>query len=85
VLYAKQGKCMSEQNCPICKELVKVNPRYPNHVCSACLEGGVDVNGNTILVSEIDVRSNLEVQCSVKGIECKAQEARFGGTVVQVI
>lgn len=76
---------MSEQNCPICNEVVKANPRYPNYVCSSCLESGVEVNGTTVLVSDIDVHNNLKVQCSIKGIECKVQEARFGGTVVQVI
>ena len=76
---------MSEQNCPICKELVKPNPRYPNYVCNTCLANGIEVNGKNISVSEIDVYSNLEVQCSLKGIECKVQEAKFGGAVVQVI
>jgi len=76
---------MSEQYCPICNEAVKANPRYPNYVCSNCLADGLEVNGNKVLVSEVDVQSDVEISCIVKGVNCTAKEAHFGGTVVQTI
>ena len=76
---------MTEQFCPICKGSVKPQPRYLAYVCEACLADGVEVEGNIIPKSKIDVYSNLSVNCKVNGIECVAQEARFGGAVVQAI
>lgn len=76
---------MTEQFCPICKEVVKPQLRYPDYVCESCLVDGVEVDGVNIPKSQIDVHSNLTVNCIVHGVSCVAQEARFGGTVVQVI
>lgn len=76
---------MIEQQCPICNEVVKPNPRYPNYVCSNCLTDGLEINGQKVSVSEIDIYSSTEVSCSVKGVNCCAKEARFGGAVVQTI
>jgi hypothetical protein len=73
---------LSNQNCPICKKLVKANPRYPNYVCNACLADGVEVNGSNVLLSNIDLLNNLEVECFINGVKYTAQEARFGGAVV---
>ena len=76
---------MTDQYCPICKGVVKYQPRYPNYVCEVCMSEGVEVNGKVIPKNEIDVYSNLTLACKVKGVICNAQEARFGGIVVQII
>jgi len=76
---------MTEQFCPICKESVKPQPRYLSYICESCLADGVEVDGRIITKSEIDVYSHVSVNCKVHGLDCVAQEARFGGTVVQAI
>jgi starvation-inducible outer membrane lipoprotein len=76
---------MSKQVCPICKSEVKANPRYPNYVCETCLSTGVEINGKLTQIQDIDVHTTNEVLCIVKGVNCTAKEARFGGVVVQVI
>jgi len=76
---------MSEQYCPLCQQKVKHNPRYPNYVCRDCLKDGVEVEGEMVALNTIDVYYQPQVLCKVKGIECVAYEARFGGTVVEVI
>jgi len=76
---------MTEQICPICKGSVKPQPRYPTYICEQCLADGVEVNGQVVPKSKVDVYSSLSVNCKVQGVDCIAQEARFGGTVVQAI
>ena len=76
---------MTEQLCPICKGSVKPQPRYPSYICEPCLSDGVEVNGQVVPKSELDVYSNQSINCKVHTLDCIAQEARFGGTVVQAI
>lgn len=71
------------QPCPICNGETPYSQRYPRHVCRACLAEGVEVNGKTSPLEEVDVYYR-PVRCTVKGVRCIAEEAHFGGIVVNV-
>ena len=88
---------MSDQICPICQESVDRNPRYPKYVCSKCQhdygvktkEGlpieffNVDISGG--FVSEVNGVKGEEHECYIKNVKCIANEARFGGIVIQTV
>ncbi len=76
---------MNRQYCPICSQEVEANIRYPSYVCNNCLAQGLEVGGQQVSVTELDVYRNSKIACTVKGIDCVAIEARFGGVVVQPI
>ena len=73
------------QHCPICQAATEPNPRYPRYVCRDCLSGGVVVGGATVPVRDLDVYFNAFVECEVAGVLCRAQEARFGGVVIEPV
>lgn len=73
----------AEQRCPICNSGGRYNPRYPDHVCKACLQGGVEVDGVLMALRELRTWDKGPVLCFVQGLRCVAREAYFGGTVVQ--
>jgi hypothetical protein len=62
---------------------VKENIRYPQYICKGCLSAGVVCDGSIVALVDLGVYSRANVPCSVKGVECIASEARFGGVVVQ--
>ena len=89
----------NEQVCPICFQNVQISTRYPKYVCNECqinyppktennenikfrninYAGGFEsIVNNQITEPPIDI-------CFIKGIKCKASEARFGGIVIEVI
>jgi len=88
---------IEKQYCPICRNEVKVNERYPMYLCRECSTKTTDKDGRPVdfynttqlgtgrvamykdMPSEI-YNSNL---CYVNGVLCVAQEARFGGIVIQ--
>lgn len=86
------------QYCPICGNEVFYSSRYPNYVCEDCEAKAVDEEGklvyfhNTSLVgygcqgkykgTNNEYNHNI---CYIRGIECKAEEAYFGGIVIQTI
>ena len=84
------------QHCPICDESVTPMSRYPNYVCEDCVEKAVDSEGRAVLFTNTSLlgtgckgkyRETGEAYdstiCFIEGIKCKAEEARFGGIVVQ--
>ena len=85
------------QTCPICGQEVKANPRYPRYLCRACVERAADANGQQLqfFQSNPDGRyaaryvasgtDYLSHECFVDGTKCWADEARFGGVVVQTV
>ena len=85
------------QRCPICKVQVEANSRYPRYLCEACSSRTVDAFDrelsfrNTSLgggFAATDVPSGQTHDrhvCFVDGVPCWADEARFGGIVVQAI
>jgi hypothetical protein len=82
--------------CPICKEPEKMLLRYPNMVCSNCLQSGIWSDkeqtqqiqfmntgfsgGFTSIINNNYVKQHT---CYIKGHECYADEARFGGIIIQ--
>ena len=69
---------------PICQAQVKQVARYPKYVCRACLAQGVVVNGEAVPVEELNIGSLSQIECFVAGVRCIANEAHFGGCVVQL-
>ena len=82
------------QFCPICKAEVYFMPRYPKYVCAKCIDTGtftkdgkeitfynIDFSGG--FMSKVDGKKGQEHECFIKGIKCYADEARFGGIVIQ--
>lgn len=84
------------QYCPICDETVTPSSRYRNYVCEDCTEKAVDSEGRTVtfgntsllghgcqgMYKETGERYDSNI-CFIDGIKCKAEEAYFGGVVIQ--
>ncbi|MBW4473591.1 MAG: hypothetical protein KME45_24925 [Stenomitos rutilans HA7619-LM2] len=81
--------------CPICSAPVQHQERYPQAVCHACYEKACDAQGQqlsffnvsmsggfgaVIADTQEDYPSHL---CYIEGVTCWADEARFGGIVMQ--
>ncbi|KAJ3445304.1 hypothetical protein M0812_11176 [Anaeramoeba flamelloides] len=88
---------MEEQKCPICKKNVEISPRYPHYVCGECRSTGVftkegkqinffneDMSGGFLSQIEGEKKFGREHTCYIKNVKCFADEARFGGIVIQV-
>ncbi len=86
------------QFCGICHADVAYFPRYPKYLCKACEARISDAKGRLVEYSNTAAmgygcqgyyrdtdppeRYDSDV-CYVDGVACKAQEARFGGIVIQ--
>lgn len=85
------------QHCPICQSTVTENSRYPRYLCRACAARACDIDGRSLRLSQArpdgryaacyaDTGISYESrEVYVDGIACWADEARFGGIVVQAI
>lgn len=80
--------------CPICLQGMPKCKRYPAYVCSHCAEQAVDTNGEPLVYEWAGVMGGLTVRgtdgsgirvCFVEGVPCEVGEARFGGSVMQVL
>ena len=81
--------------CPICNVELTPYSRYPNYVCGLCKSKATNKDGKPLSFSNIDLsggfraryRDNGEIYdshiCYITGIMCYADEARFGGIVVE--
>ena len=86
---------MITTQCPICSENKYLSVRYPNSVCSECVCEAVTEKGDQITFHNknlqggfISIVNNVEDEihnCYIKNIPCIAEEARFGGIIVQVV
>jgi len=88
---------MNKHNCPICQIELDNNPRYPNYVCKTCAVLATDKDGRKLVFYNIDMAGGYEAKyvdnnevysshtCYINGIECHADEARFGGIVIQKV
>jgi hypothetical protein len=83
--------------CPICKQNMTFFERYPDKVCSECSEKTLTNDGVKIDFYNIDITGGFksiiqskppalgkEHKCFINGLECYADEARFGGIVVSL-
>lgn len=83
------------QVCPICGTKVRPYERYPRYLCSACAGRAVCEKGRPLSFSNTDLSGGFEAcyadtgepreghACYVDGVACRADEARFGGIVIQ--
>ena len=88
---------MDDQYCPICNVEVLLNPRYPNHLCKDCAKKPVDENGRELEFFNVSASGGFVAKykdnnskrdshiCFVDGVKCYANEARFGGIVIQPV
>jgi hypothetical protein len=85
---------MKNKNCPICEKDMSYSERYPKMICHECIELVVNEKGESIKFYNIDhtggfisiVNDNKgeEHECYINNLKCYADEARFGGIVVQL-
>lgn len=95
------SKPQETQNCPICKKSQRRNPRYPNYLCPECASKAVDSNGRALTFynesfsggflahyqddgSKADEITDSHI-VFVDGKKVWADEARFGGIVLELI
>ena len=81
--------------CPICGAPAHHMMRYPHAVCRTCHDNACDDGGRKLIFYNISMSGGFEAVvaetqekypshiCYVKGVKCWADEARFGGTVVE--
>ena len=90
---------MSQSNthpCPICSDPVPHQERYPLSVCRNCRSKACDNNGKKLkffnlslsggykaIIEETEEEYKSHI-CYIDGIKCHADEARFGGIVIEV-
>jgi hypothetical protein len=89
----KEGR---KQSCPICEKEVSFNARYPRYICPGCSSDPVDETGKSLVFFNVSITGGFEARysetdqardshiCYVSGVKCYADEARFGGIVIQV-
>jgi predicted amidophosphoribosyltransferase len=84
-----------EQLCPICGKAQKKIPRYPDYICRDCAKRASDEQGRPLeffnqgmsggfYARHVGTREKSDNHiCFIDGIKCWADEARFGGIVIQ--
>lgn len=88
---------MNNQNCPICNNNFITLSRYPNTICYNCIKrykvltkDGKEIQfynksafGGFMSKIEGEEEYGEEHLCFVNNIPCIADEARFGGIIIQ--
>ena len=87
-----------KQHCPICSNEVIPMSRYSNYICDKCIKEATDGEGRKVVFGNTNVlghgcqgkyrATDEEYEtniCFIKGMKCKAQEAYFGGIVIQPV
>jgi hypothetical protein len=81
--------------CPICKVALRKIERYPNYVCASCVLIAQSQDGEPLSFFNTSFSGGLIAtytksgehydsnRCWINGVECVADEARFGGIVIQ--
>jgi hypothetical protein len=85
------------QFCPICKISVRFFPRYPRYLCENCASRAKTKDGRLLVFSNETYFGGFIAhymdtgepypshECYIDGIECYADEHRFGGIVIQTV
>lgn len=83
------------QLCPVCGAAQHPNPRYPRYLCGGCAAQSTDESGRPLEFFNESISGGFQAVyadtgeqrdshvCFVQGICCWADEARFGGIVIQ--
>lgn len=81
--------------CPICRVPLPEAERYPRYVCNSCAERATSADGRSLEFANIDMSGGYQARyahtsaphdrhdCWIDGIACRADEARFGGIVIE--
>ena len=84
-------------SCPICATELRANARYPRYICPDCASKAADADGRRLLFYNEDFSGGLKAsyadndepyerhECFIEGVKCWADEARFGGIVIQTV
>lgn len=87
--------CESHKPCPICTGPPPDVPRYPHAVCFTCVGLATSLDGRPLGFSNLGVSGGFMAyhrdddttyrshECLIRGVRCWADEAKFGGIVVQ--
>jgi hypothetical protein len=87
----------AKQGCPICKAAVRPYPRYPRYVCRKCAERVRSSDGRPLEFFNRDLSGGFVARyadtrkayrghdCFIDGVRCYADEAKFGGIVIQAV
>ena len=87
----------ARQYCPICSMPVQPSGRYPHYLCAACAKRAVDINGRALSFFNVSLSGGYNAKftytketynshiCYIDGLKCYADEARFGGIVIQPV
>lgn len=85
----------NSQLCPVCGITQTPNPRYPRYLCGECAAKSTDESGRPLKFHNQSLSGGFQASyadtgepreshvCFVQGIRCRADEARFGGIVIQ--
>ena len=85
------------QECPICGCDTRENIRYPRNLCPNCASGATSEDGRRLAFANIEISGGFMAWyadseepyeshiCFVQGQKCWADEARFGGIVIQAL
>ena len=82
--------------CPVCQLPRWTMPRYSRALCSTCSDLAVDEDGRGLTFTNVSMSGGFAAtytdskeaypgggSCWVRGIPCQAEEARFGGIVIE--
>jgi hypothetical protein len=84
-----------DQVCPVCGVPVTPMPRYPRYVCATCAAKAVTSDGRPLRFFNLSLSGGFGAEyadsgepydgstCYIDGVKCFADEARFGGIVIQ--
>ncbi len=85
------------QLCPICSKAVPFSGRYPGYVCIDCAIKARSEDGRALSFFNENLSGGFAAQytdngelypsheCYIDGIKCQADEAHFGGIVIQPV
>ena len=88
---------MATQQCPICSVEVHPSERYPRYVCMTCAVKAASADGRKLKFSNVDFTGGFMAhfadagaeypshECFINGVKCHADEAKFGGIVIEVV
>ena len=83
--------------CPICAKELRHIQRYPKYVCESCSNRARSRDGRPLKFFNISLSGGFTAQyadtgevyesheCFIDDVPCYADEARFGGIVIQVL
>lgn len=90
-------RSITKQLCPVCRSDVEESERYPKYVCQACASKASSSDGRRLIFSNAGLSGGLTARfadtgepyiggrCYIEGIPCRADEAYFGGIVIETL